>query len=84
MMTLQVSHEKICFALNSPLRCWIIQLLKSHKTLSPSDLASLMHISLNRCYYHLENLEGLIKKDKQNRYILTEEGIRAFHLLAET
>ena len=82
-MILEVIGEQISFVLNNPLRCWIIALLKSHRALSSSDLASLLHISLGRCYYHLENLAGLIKQDNQNRYILTEEGLRIFHLLAE-
>ena len=84
MMTLQVSHEKICFALNSPLRCWIIELLKSHKALSSSDLANLLNIRLNRCYYHLDNLAGLVEHDQEKRYSLTKEGTRAFHLLIDT
>ena len=71
------------FVLNSPIRCWIIELLNSHNVLSSSDLANLLQISLTRCYYHLDNLGGLIQQDKQNRYSLTEEGIRAFQLLTE-
>ena len=82
-MTMQKSQEKIHLALKSPLRCWIIELLKSHKTINLSDLATLLHISLGRCYYHLDHLTGLVKQDKEKRYFLSEKGIRAFHLLVE-
>ena len=84
LMTLQESQEKMYFALKNPLRCWIIGLLKSHRALSSSDLASLLHISLARCYYHLDNLTGLVKQDEDKRYFLSEEGIRAFQLLNQT
>jgi RNA:NAD 2'-phosphotransferase (TPT1/KptA family) len=36
---------------------------------------------LGRCCYHLDNLTGLVKQDKEKRYFLSEEGIRAFQLL---
>ena len=83
LMTLQ-SQEKMYFALKNPLRCWIIGLLKSQRALSSSDLASLLHISLARCSYHLDNLTGLVKQDKEKRYFLSEEGLRAFQLLSRT
>ena len=83
-MTLQESQEKIYFALKNPLRCWIIGLLKSHRALSSSDLASLLHVSLSRCHYHLDNLNGLIEQDKENRYFLSEEGIKAFQLISRS
>jgi Mn-dependent DtxR family transcriptional regulator len=84
LMILQENQEKIYFALKNPLRCWIIGLLKSHRALSSSDLASLLHVSLSRCHYHLDNLTGLVIQDKENRYFLSEEGIRAFQLLSRT
>ncbi|MCW4017014.1 MAG: helix-turn-helix domain-containing protein [Candidatus Bathyarchaeota archaeon] len=80
-MTLQINQQQICLALNNPLRCWIIELLQSHSALSSTDLASLLHISLGKCHYHLDNLDGLIKQDNEKRYFLTEEGKRAFQLL---
>jgi predicted transcriptional regulator len=80
-MTLQENQLKLCLALKNPLRCWIIELLKSHNALTPSDLANLLNISLGRCCYHLDNLTGLVKQDKEKRYFLSEEGIRAFQLL---
>jgi hypothetical protein len=84
LMIFKENQEKMCFALMSPLRCWIIGILRSHRALSSSDLASILHISLGRCYYHLDNLTGLVKQDKENRYFLSEEGIRAFQLLSRT
>ena len=84
LVTLQESQEKIYFALKNPLRCWIIGLLKSHRALSSSDLASLLHVSLSRCHYHLDNLNGLIEQDKENRYFLSEEGIKAFQLISRS
>ncbi len=83
-MNLQERKGKIYFALNNPLRCWIIELLKSNGALSSSDLSSLLHISLARCYYHLDNLTGLVKQDEEQRYFLSDEGIRAFQLLVES
>jgi len=82
-MNLQETQGKMYFALSNPLRCWIIELLKSHRALSSSDLASILNISLGRCYYHLDNLTGLVKQDKEQRYFLSEEGIIAFQLLVE-
>jgi len=84
LMTLQENQLKMFLALKNPLRCWIIELLKSHRALSSSDLASLLNISLGRCYYHLDNLTGLVKQDKEKRYFLSEEGIKAFQLLSRT
>jgi len=81
LMSLQESQLKMCLALKSPLRCWIIELLKSHRALNMSDLAGLLHISSGRCHYHLANLAGLVKQDEKKRYFLSEEGIRAFQLL---
>ena len=83
-MSLQEIQLKMHFALKNPLRCWIIELLKSHRALSSSDLAGLLHISLGRCYYHLDNLAGLVEQDQEKRYSLTKEGTRAFHLLIDT
>ena len=80
-MNLQESQVIMYFALSNPLRCWIIELLKSHRALSSSDLASKLNISLGRCYYHLDNLTGLIKQDKEHRYFLSEEGIRALSII---
>ena len=82
-MNLQETQGKMYFALSNPLRCWIIELLKSNRAISSSDLARILHISLGRCYYHLDNLTGLVKQDKEQRYFLSEEGIIAFQLLVE-
>ncbi|MGD9131060.1 MAG: helix-turn-helix domain-containing protein [Candidatus Bathyarchaeota archaeon] len=83
-MTLQENQLKMFLALKSPLRCWIIELLKSHRALSSSELASLLNISLGRCCYHLDNLTGLVEQDKKKRYFLSEEGKEAFQLLSRT
>jgi DNA-binding IclR family transcriptional regulator len=52
--------------------------------LNLSDLANLLNISSGRCYYHLDNLAGLVKQDKEHRYFLSEEGVRASQLLSRT
>ena len=82
-MNLQERQGKICFALTNPLRCLIIELLKSYGALSLSDLAGLLHISLGRCHYHLDNLVGLVNQNKEQRYFLSAEGIRVFQLLVD-
>jgi predicted transcriptional regulator len=69
------------FALNNPLRCWIIELLKSNGALSSSELANLLRISLARCCYHLDNLIGLVEKDNKNRYFLSNKGLQASKIL---
>ena len=84
LIPLLKSQEKISFTLNNPLRRWIIELLKSHKALSSSELANLLHISLTRCYYHLENLSDLVNQDKENRYSLSRRGIKAYELINRT
>jgi hypothetical protein len=84
LIATQRNREKLYFALNNPLRCWIIGLLKSYKALSSSDLAKILHVNLSRCHYHLENLNDLVAQDKENRYYLSEEGIQAAQLLNRT
>ena len=83
-VNLQEMQGNLYFALKNPLRCWIIELLKTHGALNLPDLASLLNVSLNRCYYHLDNLSGLVKQDKEQRYLLSDEGIKAFQLLFES
>ncbi len=80
-VNLQGSQGKIYFALMNPLRCWIIELLKARGALNSSDLASILNISLGRCYYHLDNLTDLVKQDKEQQYFLSDEGIKAHQLL---
>ncbi len=82
-MLLQGSQEKMFFVLKNPLRCWIIRLLKSHGTLDSSDIASLLHMSLSRCHYHLDNMTALVERDEENRFFLSKEGLRAFQLLGQ-
>lgn len=72
---------KTYLALNNPLRCLIIDLLKSHKCLTSSEIAEILHINLSKCIYHLQNLSDLVQQDKQNRYFLSNEGKKAFQLL---
>ena len=84
LIPLLKSQEKISFTLNNSLRRWIIELLKSHKALSSSELANLLQISLTRCYYHLENLSDLVNQDKENRYFLSKRGIKAYELINRT
>jgi predicted transcriptional regulator len=69
------------FALKNPLRCWIIELLESNEALTSSELAYLLHISLARCCYHLDNLSGLVEQDNKNRYFLNNEGLKASEML---
>ena len=80
-MSLEKSSEIICLALNHPLRRWIIELLEANGTLSYSELRSLLNISPGRLCYHLDNLVGLIEKDKNKQYMLNVEGKRAYRLL---
>ena len=83
LVNLQEKEEKTYFALNNPLRSWIIELLQSYKALTLSDLAGFLHISLGRCCYHLDNLNGLVKQDKQQRYFLSDDGLQAYNSFVE-
>lgn len=83
LMTFQESQFNTYFALTNPIRGWIIELLKSNKALSSSELAKLLHISIGRCCYHLENLGDLVKQDNENHYFLSDKGLRAVQLLRE-
>ena len=83
LLNLAKNEEKIYFALNNPIRSWIIELLKSYNALNSSDLANLLHISLSRCCYHLDNLNDLVKQDNEQRYYLSKQGIEAYQLLVE-
>lgn len=80
-MSLEKSVDKIFLALNHPLRRWIIELLEDHRTLSHSELRSLLNINPGRLCYHLENLGGLIEQDKNQQYILSVQGKRAYRQL---
>ena len=80
-VSLEKSSETICFALNHPLRRWIIELLESRESLSRSELKNILNINPGRLCYHLENLVGLIEKDEHQQYILSVEGKRAHRLL---
>ena len=73
-MNLKGSQGKLYFALKHPLRCCIVQLLMANGALNSSELSNLLSISIGRCIYHLENLNDLIKKDKKQRYLLSEKG----------
>lgn len=80
-MNLKGSQGKFHFALKHPLRCCIVDLLRANGALNSSELSNLLSISLGRCVYHLDNLNDLIKKDKKQRYLLSEEGVRVYKLL---
>ena len=76
-----MNSQIIYFALNHPIRRWIIELLEACGTLSCSELKSILNISLGRLCYHLDNLMGLIEQDKNQQYILSRDGKRAYRLL---
>lgn len=80
-MSLENSSQIIIFALNHPLRRWIIELLADHRTLNCTELKGLLNISPGRLSYHLENLVGLVEQDKNQRYMLSGKGKRAYRLL---
>lgn len=80
-MTFYTKQLTLHVALKNPLRCWIIELLESNEVLTSSELAKLLHISLARCCYHLENLSGLVEQDKNSRYFLSNEGLKASEML---
>lgn len=80
-MSLENSSQIIIFALNHPLRRWIIELLEDRGTLNCAELKGLLNISLGRLCYHLDNLVGLVEQDRNQRYMLSGEGKRAYRLL---
>ena len=77
-LTFYENQVKIYLSLHNPLRCLIIDLLKSHRCLTSSEIADMLHINLNKCIYHLQNLNDLVQKDNQNRYSLTNKGKKIF------
>lgn len=83
LMLLHGNQVTMFFVMNNSLRCWIIRLLKSNRTLKSTDIADLLHISLSRCHYHLDNMNGLVEQDEENHYSLSKEGMRAFQLLSQ-
>ena len=80
-MNLKGSKGKFYFALKHPLRCCILELLMANGALNSSELSDLLSVSIGRCVYHLDNLNDLIKKDKKQRYLLSEKGLKAYRLL---
>ena len=81
LMNLKGSQEKFHFVFKHPLRCFIVDLLRANGALNSSELSNLLSISLGRCVYHLDNLNDFIKKDKKQRYLLSEQGVRAHKFL---
>ncbi|MEJ2272356.1 MAG: hypothetical protein P8X91_07735 [Candidatus Bathyarchaeota archaeon] len=80
-MNLQGSQNNLFFALNHPLRCSIVEILMANGALRSTEISKVLNISLCRCVYHLDNLCELIKKDKNQRYQLSDKGIAAHKLL---
>lgn len=62
----------------------IIQLLREKGSLTYIDLMNLLNIaSTGKLNYHLKTLNGLILKEANGQYILTEKGMLASRLLVE-
>ena len=80
-MVFQGSQVLLHLVLKNPLRCLILRLLESHGNLSSFELASLLHVNLGRCCYHLENMGLFISKDLNEHYSLSENGKKAIKFL---
>ena len=80
-MNLKGNQGKLYFALKNPLRCCIVELLMANGALNSSELSNLLSINICRCVYHLDNLNDLIKKDKNQRYLLSDKGRTAYKFL---
>ena len=82
-MMLHEKQTKIDFVLNNSLRFSIIELLMSHMALSSTEIATLLPISLDKCCYYLDNLNDLIEKDEEERYLLNNNGLHDYNLIVQ-
>ncbi|MCW3995508.1 MAG: helix-turn-helix domain-containing protein [Candidatus Bathyarchaeota archaeon] len=75
--------ESIIFqALSHPMRRTIITLLEGNgKGLLYTELITELGLPTGKMNYHIEQLQGLIVKNEENRYILTSLGMKALDQL---
>lgn len=60
--------------LSHPVRRNIVTLLSSNGAMSVTDILAKLHMSPGNFYYHMRLLKGLVKKDENGLYGLTETG----------
>jgi predicted transcriptional regulator len=81
--------ENVIFhALSHPMRRTILVILGGNsKGLLYTELITELNLPTGKMNYHIEQLEGLILKNEENRYVLTSLGVKALnqlkHLKAE-
>ena len=77
--------ETVIFqALSHPMRRTILTILDSSGNgLLYTDLINELELSTGKLNYHLEQLEGLIEKNKEHRYVLTSLGKKALNQLRQ-
>jgi hypothetical protein len=75
--------ETVIFqALSHPMRRTIITLLEgNNKGLLYTELLTELGLPTGKMNYHIEQLQGLIVKNEENRYILTSLGVKAVEQL---
>jgi DNA-binding transcriptional ArsR family regulator len=64
--------------LRNPHRQRILQLLVSHRVLTPKEIAKELKIGVPTVYYHLELLGDCVQKTSRGEYSLTEKGLEVY------
>jgi predicted transcriptional regulator len=77
--------EAVIFqALSHPMRRTIIKILETNtKGTSYTELITELGLSTGKMNYHIEQLEGLIEKNEEHRYVLTPLGKKALNQLKQ-
>jgi DNA-binding transcriptional ArsR family regulator len=82
MIMEEVDWSSLHKVLSDATRRSILELLAEKEGLSYTEMMTLLHVTnTGRLNYHLKALGGLVSKDDQGRYYLTEKGKLAFNLL---
>jgi predicted transcriptional regulator len=75
MATSNDEIETVIFqALSHPMRRTIIRMLEANAGCSYTELITELQLPTGKMNYHLEQLDGLIEKNEQHRYVLSPLG----------
>ena len=78
----QVDWSSLHKILGDTTRRSILELIKEKDAISYTEIMSILHVTnTGRLNYHIKALNGLISKDDQGKYHLTERGQLAVNLL---
>lgn len=85
MFEAEENVESVIFqALSHPMRRTILRIIGSRpEGISYSELIAELNLSTGKLNYHIEQLQGLIERDTNHRYVLTSFGRKALNQLEQ-